>query len=303
MFGGDDTEAKRQKKRKRQNNPLSQARGKKTNENIWFRRSKAGYSLFIQYYLSQPAGTISSCVKAIQSSNPDSSAKKAFTGNNDKKTGGGLSRAAKRRKKQKKRQAIPAASQNDSEAAQVPGEEVTPFNTVSAARQERTPLLVSEYSKQICAATTSVKSNVEFETFLKAMSRPLPLSFRIRQLPKDTDFEEAIKRLGGAYFSNLVEAVPFGNTTMFRAMSKPNSVQLCKENLNKVSPALKEFLVDTSQSGIIARQEIGSMLPAIALHDTGCLQTGSKILDMCASPGSKTLQALEIIGRKGRYVE
>jgi 16S rRNA C967 or C1407 C5-methylase (RsmB/RsmF family) len=45
----------------------------------------------------------------------------------------------------------------------------------------------------------------------------------------------------------------------------------------------------------MARQEIGSMLPVIALIGVGKLQYGSKVLDMCASPGSKTLQALEVV--------
>lgn len=45
----------------------------------------------------------------------------------------------------------------------------------------------------------------------------------------------------------------------------------------------------------MARQELGSMLPVVALAGVGKLQYGSKLLDMCACPGSKTLQALEIL--------
>ena len=44
------------------------------------------------------------------------------------------------------------------------------------------------------------------------------------------------------------------------------------------------------------------MLPVIALNSVNSLKAGSRILDMCASPGSKTLQALEIVGKKGRVV-
>ena len=44
------------------------------------------------------------------------------------------------------------------------------------------------------------------------------------------------------------------------------------------------------------------MLPVIALNSINSLKAGSRVRDMCASPGSKTLQALEIVGKKGRIV-
>jgi 16S rRNA C967 or C1407 C5-methylase (RsmB/RsmF family) len=44
------------------------------------------------------------------------------------------------------------------------------------------------------------------------------------------------------------------------------------------------------------------MLPVLALHEAGYLKLSSRVLDMCASPGSKTLQALEIVGKRGRIV-
>jgi multisite-specific tRNA:(cytosine-C5)-methyltransferase len=50
-----------------------------------------------------------------------------------------------------------------------------------------------------------------------------------------------------------------------------------------------------SQSGAIARQELGSMLPVAALTSAGCFDDCSVCLDLCASPGSKTLQALEVL--------
>jgi 16S rRNA C967 or C1407 C5-methylase (RsmB/RsmF family) len=60
--------------------------------------------------------------------------------------------------------------------------------------------------------------------------------------------------------------------------------------------------------GTLARQEIGSMLPVICLRSCGSIKAGSKVLDLCASPGSKCLQALEIVsakrtdGKRGRVI-
>jgi 16S rRNA C967 or C1407 C5-methylase (RsmB/RsmF family) len=55
-------------------------------------------------------------------------------------------------------------------------------------------------------------------------------------------------------------------------------------------------------NGTLARQELGSMLPVLALQMGGWLKQKSRVLDLCASPGSKTLQAMEIVGEKGRVV-
>jgi hypothetical protein len=299
-------------KRKRSNNPLSQARGKQNkHENVWFRRSKAGYSLFVQYYMGQPVGTISSAEgklslagKEDMGSQKDSS--NTNSGSNLIQSGKGMSRAAKRRNKKKnKGQNSPAISKDT--PSTVPKSKVTTSTTLS--NEDPPSLLESVYSRLLATdKAASHHNNSEFKAFLQAMSRRLPLSFRIRQYENDserddTNFDKAIARLGEQEFLDLLEAIPFGNTTLYRAHSTKSLSStdvLCKERLNKVSPALKEFLVETSQSGVLARQEIGSMLPVMALYDVGGLRVGSNVLDVCASPGSKTLQALEIVGPKGR---
>lgn len=70
-------------------------------------------------------------------------------------------------------------------------------------------------------------------------------------------------------------------------------MMLPKELLRK-NEGLKRIhkLVDESKdSGIITRQELVSMMPPILCD----IQAHHSVFDMCAAPGSKTSQALELI--------
>lgn len=304
--------SKKQTKRKRDNNPLSHARGKQNkHENVWFRRSNAGYSLFVQYYMGQPSGTIagaegSTSIADKEGAGGQKESSDQNSGGNNIRPGKGMSRAAKRRNKKKKTQQNDNASDD---VRSIVSRNETKQLTPSFSNDDPPSVLESVYGKLLAGDKGASRCNTfEFKAFLQAMSRPLPLSFRMRQYEKDSehglsDFDDALERLEQQDFLDLLEAVPFGNTTLYRARSPKSQSSmevLSKERLNRLSPSLKEFLVGTSQSGILARQEIGSMLPVLALYDVGSLRSGRNVLDMCASPGSKTLQTLEIIGRKGR---
>lgn len=70
-------------------------------------------------------------------------------------------------------------------------------------------------------------------------------------------------------------------------------MNLTKDNIRK-NPGLKKlqrFINYCSEAGLLTRQELVSMLPPIFLD----IQPTDMILDMCAAPGSKTSQMLEII--------
>ena len=54
----------------------------------------------------------------------------------------------------------------------------------------------------------------------------------------------------------------------------------------------REMLIALHETGRITRQEIVSMIPVLALQ----VSTGDYVLDMCASPGSKTTQISECLG-------
>ena len=54
---------------------------------------------------------------------------------------------------------------------------------------------------------------------------------------------------------------------------------------------LREWMIRGTQSGKLVRQEVASMLPAVVLG----VQPGHVVLDMCAAPGSKTSQLVEML--------
>ena len=53
----------------------------------------------------------------------------------------------------------------------------------------------------------------------------------------------------------------------------------------------KQFLIHNTENGNLNRQEAVSMIPPLVLD----VQPHHKILDMCASPGSKTAQLIEML--------
>ena len=64
--------------------------------------------------------------------------------------------------------------------------------------------------------------------------------------------------------------------------------------LRNSKTSIHEFICNERLCGNISRQELVSMIPVFLLD----VQPHHKILDMCASPGSKTKHVLEIMHAK-----
>lgn len=279
-------------KRRKTDNPLSQARGKQQRpENIWFRRSGAGYQLFVEYYAGQPPGTVVDFPNEILTAATANNAvtHKSTPVLSKATTGLGLSRASKRRKKRKNKSGGDAS---DGKPPQVPQQR-------TATKEEAVPVRPDEEIHKTSPLLQVLGQKKKFShllPFLEALSRPLPLTFRLRQ-PSSLNQKEIQKTLAKD-FSHVVAPLSFDDN-IYQASG---SLQLSKRSLATTCPALKAFLVQHSQNGTLARQEIGSILPVLALQRAGYLKSHSRVLDMCASPGSKTLQALEIIGTSGQVL-
>ena len=71
-------------------------------------------------------------------------------------------------------------------------------------------------------------------------------------------------------------------------------VSICGCNLTRRLPQLEsihEFVKRANEYGSISRQEVVSMIPAFFLN----IAPNHLVLDMCAAPGSKTFQLLEMM--------
>uniref|UniRef100_A0A0E0EMG4 SAM-dependent MTase RsmB/NOP-type domain-containing protein n=1 Tax=Oryza meridionalis TaxID=40149 RepID=A0A0E0EMG4_9ORYZ len=113
----------------------------------------------------------------------------------------------------------------------------------------------------------------EWDDFISVLRKPLPATFRINA--SDEYGEDAIRPLPW-YPGNLAWHLNFSRK------------QLRK---NQALESFHEFLKHESEVGNITRQEAVSMVPPLFLN----IQPDHHIFDMCAAPGSKTFQLLEMI--------
>ena len=65
--------------------------------------------------------------------------------------------------------------------------------------------------------------------------------------------------------------------------------ELLKKNLGLKQ--IHKLVIAMADSGLITRQEIVSMIPPLLLD----VHADHSVLDMCAAPGSKTAQLIELI--------
>lgn len=301
------------KRQRSTDNPLSAARGKKKAESLWHRKSGAGYHLFVEFYAKHLAAV---CVSSSSSSsgileyqgqhdnNKETSDSRTTNSPGEQQTssltrkslsgqtpGQGLSRAAKRRKKKKGISVTEEHNNTTTKTKAAIGDE-SEAHKKSHTNQDLWKAFQEKFRHD------SLGSDPSFRSFLVALSNPLPLTFRLRQGSLDSKVQRhKIHQEITFKFGSLVESVPF-DEAIYQA--KKSATILSKDTLSRTAPELKEFLIAQTQQGILARQELGSMLPVLALAKGGWIKSGSRVLDLCASPGSKTLQALEIVGSSGR---
>ncbi|KAM0284717.1 hypothetical protein ACHAQH_001872 [Verticillium albo-atrum] len=138
----------------------------------------------------------------------------------------------------------------------------------------------------------------EREQFWDALRRELPNSFRFagskghaiavrdllvnRYMPEIVKIEHADGRT-----VEPPKPVPFYPNELAWDMTTPKNI------VRKFAPfsAFQKFLVSETSIGNISRQEVVSMIPPLVMD----LRPGMTVLDMCASPGSKATQLLEMV--------
>ena len=140
------------------------------------------------------------------------------------------------------------------------------------------------------AAAQRLVPHEEKHAFFSALRRPLPLAFRVRSGgeegeggPRATAQEEWEELR--ASFTGL-ECKPI------TGVDGAWQITLGRDELHQPQLyRLRKWLASSAASGRIVRQEAVSMIPVMLLR----VRRHHAILDMCASPGSKTSQALDAL--------
>ncbi|KAG0476257.1 hypothetical protein HPP92_013098 [Vanilla planifolia] len=137
----------------------------------------------------------------------------------------------------------------------------------------------------------------EWEEFNSLLRKPLPAAFRINasgqffediRLQLENDFMKSLdEEISNEYEIEAIRPLPWYPNRLAWHLNF-SRMQLRK---NQTLERFHEFLKQENEVGTITRQEAVSMVPPLFLD----VCPDHYILDMCAAPGSKTFQLLEII--------
>ncbi|CAK9320573.1 unnamed protein product [Citrullus colocynthis] len=142
----------------------------------------------------------------------------------------------------------------------------------------------------------------EWDTFIEVLRKPLPAAFRINSSGQFC--EEIRAQLQNDFMKSLQAEVTEGDEAeAIRPLpwypenlawhSNFSRMQLRK---NQALERFHEFLKLENEIGNITRQEAVSMVPPLFLD----VHPNHYVLDVCAAPGSKTFQLLEIIHQSSK---
>jgi len=140
------------------------------------------------------------------------------------------------------------------------------------------------------------RSEEDFQAMMSSFREPLPLTFRVN----------ASGRLVGATMRRL-EGEVLPALSRERGMKPPKCVAWYPDRMSwqidvSQSASLKQseseavlrlhaFLKSAGETGALTRQELVSMIPPLFLD----VKPEHRVMDMCAAPGSKTSQLLEML--------
>ncbi|XP_064466937.1 RNA cytosine C(5)-methyltransferase NSUN2-like isoform X2 [Ornithodoros turicata] len=139
----------------------------------------------------------------------------------------------------------------------------------------------------------------KWDDFMRSLRTGLPVAFRITgYLPESNHLLNIVK---SEYFKSLLSVGDNAESGKPTALSwYPNELawQLDLSRImirkSEAYARLHSFLISETDTGNITRQEAVSMIPPLLLD----VQPHHKVLDMCAAPGSKTAQVMEMLHRK-----
>ena len=141
----------------------------------------------------------------------------------------------------------------------------------------------------------------DFNQFWSILQQQLPVTFRINPLCHNyqnliNDFQSQgfLSSLLSSESSINISPIKWYPSSLVWQINSNRSELRKQENIKK----FHSFLQKANDSGLITRQELVSMIPPLVLQAS----SGEKILDMCAAPGSKTAQLIELMHGQGLVV-
>lgn len=148
--------------------------------------------------------------------------------------------------------------------------------------------------------TQKVCKDEEFDTFITYMKTDLPATFRITGSKGEA--KKMLEIVQGQFLKNCAdqndpEQKPLALAPLPWYPDKLAwQMELTRKDIRRCEAYYKlhNFLISETEHGTISRQETVSMIPPLVLD----VQPHHKILDMCAAPGSKTAQLLELLHAK-----
>jgi len=175
---------------------------------------------------------------------------------------------------------------------------------------EKNPVQDAYYNAQVGAGTFSRE---EWETAKNVFAAPLPVTFRWLQSSTSSVNNGDVRK---EWFQQLQTLVP-PSSLLSSSVIDPESVQIAVQPPRQWSLQAQQVLMDAQEVGVAYRQELCSMIPPLLLlqpdfvtrlkqenkvqqsvssrRNIHATNRGFAILDLCAAPGSKSLQLLDMM--------
>lgn len=140
----------------------------------------------------------------------------------------------------------------------------------------------------------------EWDTFYDKLKQDLDICFRVNTIDKERD---ETKTLLEGHIAAMQAEESLREKTPQEVMWYPtpatvytfNEMSRLELRKNPLLKSFHRFIIDSTESGSLFRQEKVSMIPVTLLG----VEPEHSVLDMCAAPGSKSIQILEALHANG----
>ncbi|CAK9877811.1 unnamed protein product [Sphagnum jensenii] len=161
------------------------------------------------------------------------------------------------------------------------------------------PFVMESTSFELFYKKQCIVPEEEWSTFISTLKKPLPTTFRING---SGQFAHGIRdQMQRDFFDYLKDGAEISRPLLWYPDNLAWHLSFSRMQLRKlpILERIHEFLKQENEIGSITRQEAVSMIPPLFLK----VEPHHKVLDMCAAPGSKTFQLLEMIHQADKLGE